>query len=404
MVNLEGFPRVDPIVNPALGRQTADEIIHPSLAPAWEIVVSGAETGAYGGAVALVTRGDEVLLHAATGWAVREPASDRTPTTVDTIFDLASVTKVVAALPVVLILIDRGLFGLDDPIATVLPEFGTAGGRRDVTIRRLLSHTGGLPAWRPVYIDVTGADAYVDAISRLDLAHAPGGDVVYSDLGIILLGEAVRRATGVDIAVVAEREIFAPLGMRETRYNPPEEWLPRVAATEYGNPREVEMAGNLAAAFAGWRTGMIRGDVHDGNAHYGLGGVAAHAGLFAPTADLGRYGRLWLNRGVVDGRKIISDDLVAEATRTQAPGRGLGWRVRPSDPESLADDPARALGPRAYGHTGFTGTSLWLDPDSDLTVVLLTNRVHPHSRDEIATIRPAFHAAVAAAVKHGADT
>lgn len=372
--------------------------VDPRLADAWRLVVSGAETGAYGGAVALVRRGDEVLLHAATGWAVREPEADKAPATIDTVFDLASVTKVVATLPVVLMLIDRGAFALDDPIGRVLPEFGVEGERGQVTVRRLLSHTGGLPDWLPVYIDATGPDGYLEVISRTELAHAPGTGVVYSDLGIILLGEAVRRVTGDDIATVAAREVFGPLGMEGTRYNPPAAWLPRIAATEYGNPREIEMAGERAAEFSGWRTGMIRGEVHDGNAHHGLGGVAAHAGLYGTAADLARYGRMWLDRGVWNGERLISEALVDEATRTQAPGRGLGWRVRPTDPEALAGDPARSLSPAVFGHTGFTGTSLWIDPARDLTVVLLTNRVHPRSRDEIATIRPAFHDAVAAAV------
>jgi CubicO group peptidase (beta-lactamase class C family) len=376
----------------------ASNHVDPRLVDAWKIVVSGAETGAYGGAVALVSCGEEVLLHAATGWAVREPEADRTPATLETAFDLASVTKVVATLPVVLMLIDRGTFGLDDPIGHVLPEFGVEGARREVTVRRLLSHTSGLPAWLPVYIDVTGPGGYLEVISRTDLTHAPGTEVVYSDLGIILLGEAVRRVTGDDIATAATREVFGPLGMVDTGYTPPASWLPRIAATEYGNPREIEMAGERAAEFAGWRAEMIRGEVHDGNAHYGLGGVAAHAGLYGTAADLARYGRLWLNRGAWEGRRLISEALVEEATRIQAPGRGLGWRVRPTDPEALGDDPARSLSPAAFGHTGFTGTSLWLDPARGLTVVLLTNRVHPRSREEIAAIRPAFHDAVAGAV------
>ena len=295
-------------------------------------------------------------------------------------------------------LIDQGAFGLDDPIGSVLSEFGLDGERGAVTIRRLLSHTSGLPAWLPVYIDATGPEGYLEVISRTELTHAPGTEVVYSDLGIILLGEAVRRVTGDDIATVAAKEVFGPLGMTATCYNPPASWLPRIAATEYGNPREIEMAGDRAPEFPGWRTGMIRGEVHDGNAHYGLGGIAAHAGLYGTAADLHRYGQMWLNRGLWEGKRLISEALVTEATRTQAPGRGLGWRVRPEAPDSLADDPSRSLGPASFGHTGFTGTSLWLDPARDLTVVLLTNRVHPRSRDEIAEIRLAFHDAVAKAV------
>ena len=374
-------------------RVTGDESL---LQDAWRIVVEGAEAGAYAGAVALVARGEEVLLLRATGWAVREP--ERIPAEIGTIFDLASLTKVVATLPAILLLIDRGAFGLDDPIGQILPEFGASGAWREVTVRRLLSHTAGLPAWLPVYVDATGPDAYLGAIARVELRSAPGREVVYSDLGIILLGETIRRVTGEDVAAFASREVFSPLGMRDTLFRPPAALRARIAATEIGNPREVEMAGERATEFEGWREDLIWGEVHDGNCHYGLGGVAAHAGLFGTAADLHRYGLLWLRRGTWQGRQLISAALVEEATRRQAPGRGLGWRVRPDDPAVLAEDPARAFGARAYGHTGFTGTSLWLDPARDLVVVLLTNRVHPRSREELAEIRPAFHDAVAAAL------
>lgn len=367
-----------------------------AFADAWQIVVDGARDGAFAGAVALVARRDEIMLHAATGWAAVQP--ERIPATTGTIFDLASVTKVVATLPSILILIGRGAFGLDDPIGKILPEFGLNGLRRAVTIRRLLSHTSGLPAWRPLYIDATGSTDYLAMIARVELESEPGTAVSYSDLGIILLGEAIRRVTGDDVATFADREVFAPLGMTDTRFNPPAAWRPRIAATEIGNPREIEMAAECAAEFPGWRTDLIWGEVHDGNAHYGLGGVAGHAGLFGTASDLFRYGRLWLQGGVWDGRRLISEALVAEATRRQAPGRGLGWRVRPEDPEALAGSPDRSLSDRSFGHTGFTGTSLWIDPARDLTVVLLTNRVHPLSRPEIEAIRPAFHDAVAAAI------
>jgi CubicO group peptidase (beta-lactamase class C family) len=368
----------------------------PPLDDAWRVVVAGAEQGAYAGAVALVARGDEALLHRATGWAVREP--ERIPAAPETIFDLASLTKVVATLPAILILIDRGAFGLDDPIGTVLPEFGTDGARRQITVRRLLSHTSGLPAWLPVYVDATGPAEYLAAISRVELESAPGSEVVYSDLGIILIGEAIRRVTGQDVAAFADREVFVPLGMRDTLFRPPAALRPRIAATEIGNPREIEMAAERAAEFPRWRDYLIWGEVHDGNCWYGLGGVAAHAGLFGPAADLHRYGLLWMRRGAWENRQLISTALIEEATRRQAPGRGLGWRVRPEEPKTLAEDPARSLADGAFGHTGFTGTSLWIDPARDLVVVLLTNRVHPRSREEIAAIRPAFHDAVAAAL------
>ena len=386
----QGLQQTDGKIQPAVPVETTP------LEAAWRIVVAGAEDGAYAGAVALVARRQEILLHRATGWAVHEPEQILAGT--GTIFDLASLTKVVATLPSILILIDRGAFGLDDPIGAILPEFGTDGVRREVTVRRLLSHTSGLPAWLPIYVDATGPEAYLAAISEVKLESKPGTEVVYSDLGIILLGEAIRRVTGLDVDRFAAREVFARLGMRETMYRPPAKLRPRIAATEIGNPREIEMAGERATEFSGWRQELIWGEVHDGNCQYGLGGIAAHAGLFGTAADLHAYTRLWLQRGAWEGEQLIAEDLIEEATRPQAPGRGLGWRVRPDDPAALAEDPARSLSDRAYGHTGFTGTSLWIDPERDLTVVLLTNRVHPRSREEIAQIRPAFHDAIAAAL------
>lgn len=365
------------------------------LDAAWRIITDGVELGAYAGAVALVAHRDQVILERACGWAVIEP--DRIPMVVETRFDLASLTKVVATLPAILRLIDQGVFGLDDPVAKVLPAFGADDAKRAITIRHLLSHTSGLPAWLPLYLDQTGPGAYVAAIARADLEATPGSDVIYSDLGFILLGEIVRHVTGDDIATVAEREIFIPLGMAKTGFRPPSSERPRIAATELGNPREIEMTGDRALEYPHWRQNIIWGDVHDGNAYYGLDGVAGHAGLFGTAADLLRYGQCWLHHGTLAGVRLLSPEIVAEATREQAPGRGLGWRV--PGPEGDEIDLIRSLGADAYGHTGFTGTALWVAPALELVAVLLTNRVHPLSRDEIGTIRPAFAGAIAEAVR-----
>jgi CubicO group peptidase (beta-lactamase class C family) len=143
---------------------------------------------------------------------------------------------------------------------------------------------------------------------------------------------------------------------------------------------------------------LIRGEVHDGNAFYGLAGIAGHAGLFSTAADLFRYGQCWLNDGELDGERVISAELVREATREQAPGRGLGWRLPSSDAEETPLDPGRALGPRSYGHTVFPGTLLWMVPDQELVVVLLTNRVHPTVVEQIGAVRHAFNSAIAEAV------
>lgn len=359
---------------------------------AWRVIEQGARHGAYGGAVALVEQGGRTTFRRALGAATFDPAPE--PMTPETLFDLASLTKVVATLPALLRLVDAGVLDLDDPLGRSLPEFGQGGRKRGVTVRRLLSHTAGLTAWLPLYLDHQGPDAYLAAIAASQPAHEPGADVVYSDLGFILLGEVVRRLTGRDIAAFAVEEIFAPLGLIETAYLPSPARRARAAATERGNTTEREMCGDRATGFDRWRTGLIRGQVHDGNAWYGLGGVSGHAGLFGTADDLARYGRLWLNGGEGASRRLLSPGLIAEATRRQAPGRGLGWRVQPDDPAERQETSGGALGNRAYGHTGFTGTSLWLDPDRDLVAVLLTNRLYPPPRTEFEPIRRAFHAAL----------
>jgi CubicO group peptidase (beta-lactamase class C family) len=321
--------------------------------------------------------------------------------TPETIFDLASLTKVTATLPSVLQLIDAGKVRLDQPVGEVVPGFGCEGWKERVTIRRLLSHSAGFPAWQAVYLDGTGPEAYLQAIAAVEPAYEPGSQVIYSDFSFILLAEVVRQITGDDISTYSAREVFAPLGMPETMFTPASALRERIAATEIGNPYEYNTCGERAAEFPSWRTELIRGEVHDGNAFYGLGGIAGHAGLCSTAADLFRYGQCWLNGGELDGERVISEGLVREATREQAPGRGLGWRLPTPDPEENPLDPGRALGPRSYGHTGFTGTMLWMEPEHQFVVVLLTNRVHPTVVEKIGAVRRAFSRAIAEAAFGG---
>lgn len=364
---------------------------------AFAVVQRGVEGGAFAGAVAAVGRGDEVVVRA-FGHAALQP--ERVPMRADTLFDLASLTKVVATTPAVLRLVEQGAFSLDAPVADLLPEFTD----RRVTVRHLLTHTSGLPAWLPLYLDQRGLPAYLRAIGRLPLEQAPGERVVYSDLGFILLGAIVARVTGQSLPDFCRTAVFEPLGMRETG------WLPqvpraRIAATEEGNRTEMEMAGLRAAEFDRWRQEILWGEVNDGNAHYGLGGVAGHAGLFGTAQDLALYALAWL-RG---GRPILSPPTVQLATRnlTPAPGeaRGLGWQKPPQ--ETLPSRPhscGELLSDSAFGHTGFTGTSLWIDPEKQLFIILLTNRLHPvrHRKGpDLFALRPAFHNAVVAACSAG---
>ena len=352
------------------------------LEMAWGTMVEAAANHEFGGAVSLVMRQGKTVLNRATGWALREPEEQRTPMALDTIFDLASLTKVVATTPVVLKLVAGGQIGLDQPVGEILPEFGTEGQKVDVTIRRLLAHSSGLISWRGVFTEGVGGDAYLASLASDQPENTPGEQVDYSCMGFITLGEVVRRVTGESVADLAARDIFAPLGMSDTMFTPPASLRDRIAATELGNGHETEMA-ETAPINGGWRDYLLRGEVHDGNAWYGFGGLAANAGLFGTAKDLLRYGQMWLNSGELDGVRILTNQIVAEAIREQtgleAPNdrRGLGWQMAPRPDGDPGNHSGRGLSQRAFGHTGFTGTSLWIDPERDLIIVLLTNRVHP---------------------------
>lgn len=366
-----------------------------ALERALALVGRFAASGAYAGAVALAGRRGQVAACRAFGAAVATGTAP-VPMVPDTIFDLASVTKVTATLPSVLRLVDAGELLLDQSVGQILPAFGTDGDRREVTVRRLLSHSSGLPGWRGLYLDHRGPEQYLAAICSQELEYRPGSKVVYSDLGFMLLGEIVRHITGQRIDAFAAREVFGPLGMVDTGYRPGPELQQRIAATERGNGIEYGMCQERAAAFGRWRQHVIRGEANDGNCFYGLDGVAGHAGLFGTAADLWRYAQMWLGEGSYGGRRILSPAVVRLATTPQAPGRGLGWQIRPGEPE--LHPAGELLGRRTFGHTGFTGTSLFIDPDRALVAILLTNRLHPEPSTAMEHVRPAFHNAVAAAV------
>ncbi|HET8630630.1 MAG TPA: serine hydrolase [Thermomicrobiales bacterium] len=391
------------------------------LARAGPVLERGVREGAFPGAVALVARRGVIALHAAFG---RFGAADLArPLPRDAIFDLASLTKVVACLPLVLMQVEQGELSLDEPVATFFPQFANGDDQRRerVTIRHLLTHTSGLPAWLPLFADCAAPDEALARILAAPLEAEPETRVVYSDLGVILLSEVVRLLDGVPLDRAVHDAVFAPLGMRDTGYKPDAALRERIAPTEAGEAYERRTAAEAGAIHPQRRAGgMIRGTVHDGNAYYAMRGVSGHAGLFGTAPDLAVYCQCWLNGGAYGGRRLLSPVTVAAATRDQTAalnaGRGLGWvafdpdplgrRARwlaaGGDPALVAVGPASSgelLAPGSYGHTGFTGTSLWLDPARDLLVVLLTNRVHPDAANlRIARVRPRFHDAVAAAI------
>ncbi len=395
------------------------------LERAMALLDRGLDEGAYPGAVALVARRDAVVALRAVGLA--ECAPHVRPMIPDTIFDLASITKVVAGLSAVLLLVDAGAWCLDDAVAHVIPQFDQ-GGKGAVTLRHLLTHTSGLPPWRPCYVTARTPEETLAYLCALDLEVAPGTQMQYSDLGMALIRALVERATGDDLPTLLQHDLFVPLGMHDTGYLPPAAWRDRIAATEGGNHIEQGMVARAGVRFDGWRERVLVGEVNDGNTHYALGGVSSHAGLFATASDVARFGQLYLHGGRWEERPIFSPATIAEALRPQTPGLGdsygLGWRLntldnylRPRVPP-VRSEVTRAIFPvdpdapppispfgdllsvRAFGHTGFTGTSLVVDPARDLLLILFTNSIHfckPRSM-VLSRVRARWHNAVVAAM------
>lgn len=296
------------------------------------------------------------------------------PTDEATRFDLASLSKVVATLPSVLALVEAKSVTLDDPVKKFFSQAGwfQTPSLGDVTVRQLLTHSSGLPAWRPLFAEVSTRLSALGSVLQTSLAH-PAGQVVYSDLGFMLLGAVVERVSGTRLDAFAAEHVFGPLGM---------------SATGYGPLTNVKVA---ATEDCGWRGRLLEGEVHDENA-FVFDGVAGHAGLFATAADLARYAQAWLSGSA----PFASEALLQEATREQVRGpegvrRGLGWQL-----SGAGSSAGHYASPCAYGHTGFTGTSLWLDPDRDRFGVLLTNRVHPSREcgNTIHALRVAFYDAI----------
>ena len=358
----------------------------PDLDAAFDVLQRGVADGLVPGAVAAVGTASDTLRRAAFGHAQLVP--ERRAIAEDSLFDLASLTKVVVTATLLLRSVERGLVHLDQRVASVLPAFGAAG-KEEVTLRHLATHTSGLPAWIDLHPSHADRNHALNTICCQPLERPAGASVVYSDLGFITLGAVLATVGGASLDRLAAREIFGPLGMHETRYGPPPSLRPRCVTTEVMEDRG----------------GAITGVVHDENAA-GMGGVSGHAGLFATCADLERFCRAWLGLGQVDGVRLLSPAAVRAATRDQTgpagarsgSRRGLGWVLQPN-PLWV---PADLCSPTAYSHTGFTGTSLLLDPQADVFAVLLTNRVHPtrggDSPARIRALRARFHNAVWAAL------
>ncbi|MFF0560037.1 serine hydrolase [Streptomyces sp. NPDC004266] len=328
----------------------------------------------YAGAVLLAGRGGTVALHRAIGSAVRYAAYDektdtgielpperRVPMTEDTVFDLASVSKLFTSILAVQ-QIERGTLALEEEVAAYLPEFG-GGGKQDVTVRQLLTHTSGFRSWIPLYREPT-REGKLRLLWAESPVNPPGSTYLYSDLNLVSLQLILEEITGRGLDALLHDEITAPLGMHRTRFNPPLSWRPGIAATEDARP-----------PWSGLDRGMVWGEVHDENAH-SLGGVAGHAGVFSRAWDLAILARTLLNGGAYGRARILSPasvELMFTDFNTAFPGHehGLGFELHQHWYMGAMATP------RTAGHTGFTGTSLVLDPTTDAFLIVLGNSVHP---------------------------
>jgi uncharacterized protein YbbC (DUF1343 family) len=344
---------------PAAVSASSGAVAEPSLLPEGAIdaaVEQAMASQSLPGGVVVIGRHDRVLFRRAYGF--RELLPDRVPTTLDTVFDLASLTKPIATATSIMVLVERGAIDLDDLLVKYVPECAKEG-KRAITLRHLLLHVSGLPADIAKDDFAHGRSEAIHHICDTPLRGAPGATSTYSDLGFMLLEEVVRRVTARELSAFADEAVFAPLGMRDTAFLPPDALRQRAAWTEF-----VDGA---------WRAGVV----HDPRSFL-LGGVAGHAGLFSTGDDLALYARAILGGGAVDGKRILSPGTVATMIAPyDIPGsiRALGWSVQ-------SDWRGDGLSPTAIGHFGFTGTALWIDPDKDLFVVVLTNRVHPDGKGD----------------------
>ena len=322
------------------------------LASIDRIVQRGITAGGYPGASVVVGRNGYAVVqkgYGKLGWTASSPrvSSDKS------IYDLASLTKVVGTTTAAMVLFDQGRLDLDAPVYTYLPAF--SGGFKDsITVRQLLTHRSGLPAGRDLWRVARTPDEARAAVLSTDLTCRPGQCYIYSDLGADVLGFVIEAVAGESLDVFLHDKVFEPLGMTDTFFRPSDSLSYRIAPTEIAPPRGYP----------------IKGEVHDENA-YALGGVAGHAGLFSTAADLSIFAQMMLNGGEFNGVRILSDSAVALFTHRAAGTRALGWDTADGDGGA-----GKFLDSRAYGHTGYTGTSIWIDPERQMFVLLLTNRVH----------------------------
>jgi serine-type D-Ala-D-Ala carboxypeptidase len=318
-----------------------------------DVVYRGIRAGGFPGAAVIVARHGGIVWE--RGYGTLDWQSGVAVDAERTMYDLASLTKVVATTAAAMVLVDRGKLRLDERVTHYLPMFG-GGAKDEITIRDLLTHRSGLPAGRDVSQGARPESAR-KAVLATSLVRAPGSGYEYSDLGLDVMGFVIESITHEPLDQFVRHAVYAPLGMRSTMFRPAASLRARIAPTE--DP-------------------VTRGEVHDGTAR-ALGGVAGHAGLFSTASDLAVFAQLMLDGGVAGSTRLFADSIAREFTKPGPGWRGLGWQTCPGDGSC-----GQYLSTRAFGHTGFTGTSMWIDPERDLVVIVLTNWIHGRASGGVA--------------------
>ncbi|MGE5436849.1 MAG: serine hydrolase domain-containing protein [Syntrophothermus sp.] len=326
---------------------------------------------AFPGAVLLVAKDGKILHQQAYGFFTYD--KDATPVTASTIYDLASVSKVIATTTAVMICYDRKLFSLDDKVYKYIPDFA-ANGKENISIKNLLLHNSGLPAYKKYYDPLKSKDEILADIYSSSLEYPTGTKTVYSDLGMITVGKIIEKVSGKTLDKFCYDEIFKPLGMKNTFYNPSKKYKDRIAPTELDDY---------------WRKRLLIGEVHDETASL-LGGVAGHAGLFSTAEDIYHLLQMLLDGGTYKGKRLINEETIKFFTTRYSPEstRGIGWDTKSAEGSSAGT----LYSANSFGHTGYTGTSVWIDKDRKLITIFLTNRVHPtRNNNKIIKVRPLLH-------------
>ncbi len=380
--------------NPRKGlAQTAPEsvgLLGPHLKYIDDAVSASIAAGETPGAVVLVARHGQIAYLKAFGNRSVQPRTE--PMTVDTIFDMSSLTKVMATVPSVMLLVEQGSLRIEDKVKRYLPNF-TGGGKDAITVRQLLTHYSGLPPDFDLSKPWFGRRAALEELWKANTESEPGKEFAYSDLNFIALGEIVHSISGKTLDVFARDQVFVPLGMKETLFNPPANLIGRIAPTE---PRRNTLQ-YLKGQSAEPSDKILRGEVHDPTA-WKMGGVAGHAGLFSTAQDVAIFAQMLLSGGAYQGLRLLSPMTVEAMTGAQSPRgspqvRGYGWDI-----ESSYSAPRGDLFQGGYGHTGFSGTSLWIHPPTDTFIIILSNRVHPEGGKDLNHLRAVIANIVAAAM------